>query len=251
MANKKQKPQIIFEDEAIVVLNKPPFLRAIPDRYRADLPNILDLMRQKYGEIFIVHRLDMETSGAIILAKTKEAHKHLNQQFESRSVDKKYLTLVEGSNFPEEGEIDAAIGSHPTMKRQRVTTKGKKSVTQYKLVEAFQGFALVEAKILTGRMHQIRVHFESIGFPLAVDAVYGRRESLSITDIKKGKIRFAKGEDSANPLIERSTLHSWKIGFEHPTTGERMNFEADLPKDFRATVNQMRKWRGLSEWVNK
>jgi len=245
MANKKQKPQIIYEDEAVVVLNKPPFLRAIPDRYRADLPNILDLMREKYGEIFIVHRLDMETSGAIILAKTKEAHKHLNQQFESRSVDKKYLTLVEGSNFPEEGEIDAAIGSHPTMKRQRVTTKGKKSVTQYKLVEAFQGFALVEAKILTGRMHQIRVHFESIGYPLAVDAVYGRRESLSITDIKKGKIRFRKGEENTNPLIERSTLHSWKIGFEHPTTNEKMNFVADLPKDFRATVNQMRKWRKM------
>ena len=243
----KQKIEVLFEDEWVVVANKPPFLRTLPDRYRKDLPNLLDFFRKKYGEIFIVHRLDKETSGIIILAKTKEAHKHLNQQFEKRTIDKSYLTLVEGNGFPENGKIEKAISSHPTSNRMKVSKKGKPSVTEFQLVEQFQNFALVEAKILTGRMHQIRVHFESIGFPLAVDAIYGRREQLSFTDIKKGKLKTGKDETETKPLIQRSTLHSWKIEFEHPTSTKRVNFEANPPKDLKATINQLRKWRGVGE----
>lgn len=239
----KQKIEIIYEDEFLVLANKPPFLRTLPDRYRQDLPNVLDFFRKKYGEIFIVHRLDKDTSGIIILAKTKEAHKHLNQQFEKRTIDKSYLTLVEGNNFPEKGKIDKAISSHPTSNRMKVSKKGKPSITEFHLVEQFQNFALVEAKILTGRMHQIRVHFESIGFPLAVDAIYGRREKLSFTDIKLGKIKTGKQEIETKPLIERSTLHSWKIEFEHPDSGKRIDFQAEPPKDLRATINQLKKWR--------
>ncbi len=239
----KQKIEIIHEDEFLVVANKPPYLRTLPDRYRKDLPNVLEFFRNKYGEIFIVHRLDMETSGIIILAKTKEAHKHLNQQFENRTIDKSYLTLVEGNGFPENGRIEKAIATHPSSNRMKVSVKGKPSITEYKMVEQFQNFALVEAKILTGRMHQIRVHFESIGFPLAVDSIYGRREKLSILDIKKGKIKSGKDAAEVRPLIERSTLHSWKIEFEHPNSGERISFEAEPPKDLRATINQLRKWR--------
>lgn len=238
----KKKPEIIYEDKAIVVVNKPPFLLTIPDRYAVEKPNILAYLKNTRDEVFTVHRIDKETSGILVFAKTEQAHKHLSKQFQERSIDKFYLTLVDGKMYQQEGVIDKAIAQNPSRQEKMIITeKGKPSLTHYKVVECFKHFSLVEANIKTGRTHQIRVHFESMGYPLAVDAIYGRRDAFFLSEIKGKKYRLGKDQDE-RPLISRSILHAQRILFDHPTSGERVEFKAELPKDFSAVVKQLRKW---------
>jgi 23S rRNA pseudouridine955/2504/2580 synthase/23S rRNA pseudouridine1911/1915/1917 synthase len=122
-----------------------------------------------------------------------------------------------------------------------IASRGKASLTLYRVMERFRNYTLVEANIKTGRMHQIRVHFQSIGYPLAVDAIYGRTEAFLLSAVKQNKFQLGK-EQEERPLISRSTLHAARLAFDHPRTGQRMNFEANLPKDFDAVVKQLRKW---------
>ena len=244
MATKKQKASIIFEDDDLLVVNKPPFLLSIPDRWKKEKPNVLDQMRAHCQAPFTVHRLDKETSGILILAKNADAHKNLSQQFEKRTVDKKYLALVEDASLPEQGSISGSIAPHPVKKgRMIISNKGKISLTEYRTLEKFNHFTLAEATIKTGRMHQIRVHFQSIGYPLAIDSVYGNRDQISFTDIKKSKKNLGKSNEPPRPLMSRITLHAWKLQLTHPTTKKIINFTAPLPKDFRALLNQLRKWQ--------
>lgn len=238
----KQKVEIIYEDKAIVVVSKPPFLRSIPDRYAPDLPNVYNQLQESIGEVFTVHRLDKNTSGLLVFAKTEEAHRHLSMQFENRTAEKTYLTILEGHLFPEEGVIDKAIAPHPRIpNRMIIAPKGKPSKTTYKATKFYQKFTLVEAKIETGRTHQIRVHFESIGFPLAVDEVYGRRKEIFFNDIKHGKISLGK-EAEPRPLMSRTALHAFRLKIQNPVTGMMMTWEAPLPKDFKALINQLDRW---------
>jgi len=243
MKNKRQNLEILHQDDSIFVVNKPPFLLSIPDRWKAELPSVKTELLKKYDEAFIVHRLDKETSGILVLGRNKESHRSLSIQFEERSIDKKYLVLVDGNDLPETGSINSPLAPHPSKPgKMRVHRNGKASLTEYRVLERFNDFTLAEATIKTGRMHQIRVHFESIGYPLAIDADYGRRGSLSIADIKKKKVRLGKEVREPKPLMFRSSLHAWKLSFVHPDSSERVHFEAELPKDFRAVLNQLRKW---------
>ncbi|MCB0593445.1 MAG: RluA family pseudouridine synthase, partial [Phaeodactylibacter sp.] len=125
--------------------------------------------------------------------------------------------------------------------KMTVAKKGKSAVTHYKVAERFRQFTLVEARIETGRTHQIRVHFESIGHPLAVDSLYGRREAFFLSEVKLKRYQLGRDEEE-RPLMSRMPLHAWKLALEHPHTGERMEFEAPLPKDFAAVLKQLRKW---------
>jgi 23S rRNA pseudouridine1911/1915/1917 synthase len=236
------KPDIIFQDEHIIVANKPPQLLSIPDRFDALKPSLSADLTVLFGKIFIVHRLDRETSGIIVFAKTEEAHRHLSIQFENHETQKVYLALVDGVMHQDEGEIDRPIAEHPTIPgKMMVAKKGKESFTLYTVIERFKHFTLVEADIRTGRTHQIRVHFQSLGYPLAVDALYGRREALFGRDIKN-KFKVGKFTEEELPLMKRISLHSHRLTFKHPLSNEYMSFETELPKDFRATINQLRKW---------
>lgn len=238
----KTRLEIIYEDKAIVVVNKPPFLRSIPDRYAPDLPNVFHQLQDFYGEIFVVHRLDKNTSGLLVFAKTEAAHRLLSIQFENRVAEKTYLTLLEGKLEPAEGVIDKPIGPHPRIpNRMIIAPKGKPSKTTYRAVKFYKKFTLAEAKIETGRTHQIRVHFESIGYPLAVDEIYGRRKEIFFNDIKQGKISLGK-EAEPRPLLARTALHAFRLKIQHPVTGMMMEWEAPLPKDFKALVNQLDRW---------
>lgn len=239
---KKLQPTIIFEDDDLVILNKPADFLTIPDRFIADKPSLVSFLKNKMEDVFIVHRLDRETSGVIIFAKNKEAHRSLSMQFEHRTVDKIYLALVEGNLNKEEGEIDHAIATNMRDSGKMIIAKrGKKSLTLYKVIERFKNYTLVEANIKTGRTHQVRVHFQSIGYPLAVDKLYGRNDEFLLSTIKKKKYR--RGKDTVErPLMSRTTLHALKVTFTHPTSQEVMTFEVELPKDFRAVLNQLRKW---------
>lgn len=236
------KPDIIFEDDYVLVVNKPADLLTIPDRFDAKKPSLLGTLSQQLGKIFTVHRLDRETSGIIVFAKTEEAHRHLSIQFEKHETSKIYLALLDGVLHQEEGEINKPIAPHSSISGKMVVAKrGKESLTLYKVIERFKYFTLVEANIKTGRTHQIRVHFQSIGYPLAVDVLYGRKQFILLSQIKSNRFKLNKLEEE-RPIMSRTTLHAHKLVFRHPATEEPMTFEAPVPKDFSALLNQLRKW---------
>jgi 23S rRNA pseudouridine955/2504/2580 synthase/23S rRNA pseudouridine1911/1915/1917 synthase len=238
----KWKSEIVFEDDHILVVEKPAFLLSIPDRFVPEKENLLDLLRQGREEVFTVHRLDRETSGIMVFAKTREAHRELSMQFEKRTVSKKYLVLVDGRVQDEEGRIELALQENPAKPgTMRVASKGKPSLTLYRVLERFKGYTLLEADIQTGRTHQIRVHFTAIGHPLAVDPIYGQREAFFLSQIKGRKFRLGKFEEE-RPLMTRTTLHAYRLQFLHPDSGEAVDFQCEWPKDFAALVKQMRKW---------
>lgn len=239
------KGNIIYEDVSLLVVEKPAFMLSIPDRFSPEKENLLDLLRETREEVFTVHRLDRETSGIILFAKTREAHRDLSLQFEKREVSKKYLALVDGAVMEEEGRIEQPIGesqSHPG--KMEITKRGKPSLTLYKALERFKGYTLVEADIQTGRTHQIRVHFAAIGHPLTVDSLYGQREAFFLSEIKGKKFQLGKYQEE-RPLMTRTTLHAWRLQFRHPESGEMMDIQSELPKDFAALLNQMRKWAAV------
>ena len=244
----KKDHEIVFEDDHIVVVNKSAGLLTIPDRYQHDKRNLSSLMIERYGEIFVVHRIDRETSGLIMFAKNAEAHKALSEAFEATKIDKTYLAIVQGTPTPAENRIETFLVKSETERSKIIVfKKGKWAITDYKVLESYdRKYSLVEVKILTGRTHQIRVHMKHIGNPLLVDSKYSNKEEFMLSEIKRRKFRLQKDEVE-RPLINRHTLHAAKLGFDHPITGERMNFELALPKDMKAVVNQMRKVVGVSE----
>lgn len=238
----KTQIEILYEDDDLVIINKPPKYLTLPDRYNISKPSLLGFLRKKYTEIFVVHRLDKETSGVLCFAKNAVAHKNLCQQFERRTTEKIYLALLEGHLFEKEGVIDKPIAPSSVIKGKMVIKKsGKSSITHYKMIEEFKHYSLVEANIKTGRTHQIRVHFESHGNPIAVDSIYGRQSGFYLSQVKLKKYRSGKYEEE-QPLMNRTTLHAYRLTFAHPTTGEKMQFEAPLHKDFSAVLKQLRKW---------
>ncbi len=239
----KTKIDLLYEDEAFIVVNKPPNLLTIPDRFDATKPNLYHWLSAQYAKkIFIVHRIDQETSGAICFARTEAAHRHLSQQFEKRTVEKVYLALVEGQPNPPTGEIDKPIGLHPTQPgTMTVIRTGKPARTDYRTMEVFKAFSLMEADIKTGRTHQIRVHFKFIGHPLMIDALYGKRAAFYLSEVK-GRSYNPNKHQEERPLMSRTTLHAGKLVLDHPITGKRLAFEAPLHKDFAAVLQQLRKW---------
>jgi 23S rRNA pseudouridine1911/1915/1917 synthase len=238
----KNQPIIIHQDDDIVIVNKPANYLSIPDRFKPDLPNIQHFLKTKFGQIYTVHRLDRETSGIMIFAKHDIAHKALSTQFENRIVEKIYLALTSGNIHNEEDIIEKAIGKHPAVSgKMIVTKKGKPSVSAYKVIERFKHYTLVEVNIKTGRTHQIRVHLQAIGYPLAVDPLYAKKEAFFLSEVK-GKKYKKQREVEERPLISRCTLHAQKLSFNHPSTDERLTFTTDAPKDFSALLKQLRKW---------
>jgi 23S rRNA pseudouridine1911/1915/1917 synthase len=236
------KLDIIYQDDDIVLVSKPADLLTIPDRYNALKPNLYTELNKLFEKVYIVHRLDRETSGIVIFAKNEAAHRHLSLQFENHETAKIYLALVEGAVHNESGEIDKPIGPHPSVSgKMIIAKKGKNSLTHYKVIERFKHFTLLEADIKTGRTHQIRVHFQSIGYPLAVDALYGKRNELFLNQIKTKGVKLGKYEEE-RPIMTRTTLHALRLTFTHPTKNEVMTFEAPAPKDIRALIAQLQKW---------
>jgi len=210
----QHKISILYEDDDFLVINKPAGLLVLPDRFNRFAPNLFDILKKQYSEIFVVHRIDKETSGIIICAKNADAHKALGQQFEHHKVRKTYLALVQGNLPNDSGKIDLPIAEHRSEANMMVIDKqrGKPSVTEYRVIERFSRFTLVELQPLTGRTHQIRVHLKAIGHPLAIDTLYGRRKEIFLSDIKP---KFKHTESGEKPLMNRLTLHAARLEFVH------------------------------------
>jgi 23S rRNA pseudouridine955/2504/2580 synthase/23S rRNA pseudouridine1911/1915/1917 synthase len=232
---------IISENDEFIVLNKPAGLLSIPDREGKGI-SLKTMLQEKYGAIFTVHRLDRETSGLIVFAKTEEAHKNLSLQFEARKTEKIYVGLTLGALAEKKGTIDAPIAEHPTKKGTMVVNrKGKPSVTDYDVLEEFGIFSWIKFRIHTGRTHQIRVHMKQAGHPIACDSIYGDGKPVFLSSIKY-RYKISKKEEEEKPILSRLALHAQFLRFK---TGDQRSFEAEapLPKDLKALLNQLRKWK--------
>jgi 23S rRNA pseudouridine1911/1915/1917 synthase len=213
--------EILFEDDVVAVLNKPAGMVVHPGAGHRGGTLVSGLLHH-FGKLSgvggvdrpgIIHRLDKETSGCLVVAKTDAAHRALAAQFASREVVKVYLALVEGSPRFRADTIDAPIARDPVhRKKMRVTPtgRGRAAITEYRVIATAGGKSLVECRPRTGRTHQIRVHLKHLGYPVLGDPLYGRRGSFS-----------------------RHMLHAWKLQFRHPLSDERLTFEAAIPPEFR------------------
>ena len=234
--------ELLFEDEHLLVVHKPAGLLTIPDR-TGEKDSLHAQLERKYGKVFIVHRLDRETSGVLCFARNEAAHRHLSMQMEHHTADKYYYALLDGELHHEEGEIDKPIGEHASIPgKMSIRMTGKPSLTLYRVAERFKRFTLAEVLIKTGRTHQIRIHFQSIGYPLAVDALYGRRAAFLLSEVKGKSYKSGKFSEEERPIMERTSLHAARLKLDHPVSGERLEFRTELPKDFAALLNQLRKW---------
>ncbi len=239
------KPKVLYQDPHLVVINKPAGMYSIPDRWNPTLPNVRDyLQRQLAQKVFVVHRLDKGTSGVMVFPLTAEAHRLLNEQFERRTVQKVYHTVVEGQFPYEELLIDIPLRKTHRGDRAYPSVLGKEALTQVRRLQQFRNATLLECELLTGRHHQIRVHLATLGFPLLVDDVYGMRQSFFLSEIKYG---FKQGgEEEELPIIHRLTLHARHLRFHHPITEEPLQFEAPYPRDFAALLRMLEKYAPLS-----
>lgn len=232
------KLEIIFENDFFVAINKPSGLLSVPDRMQSEV-SLKDILLQRYGNIYTVHRLDKGTSGVIIFAKDDVTHKQLSLLFEEREIEKYYMGMVNGILMNPSGSIDAPIMMHPADNGSMVINpKGKASLTDYELIENFKYFSWVKFRIHTGRTHQIRIHMKHIGHPIVCDDVYGDGKPILLSSIKK-KFNLSKKEEEERPILGRLALHSWKLKFEF--NGETIELEAFPPKDLKATLQQLKK----------
>lgn len=241
MIANKLKPELVFENEYFVAINKPSGLLSIPDREGKDI-SLKIILKEKYNEIFTIHRLDKDTSGIIVFAKDEQTHKYLSGLFEDRETEKYYIGLVHGIPSHESGSVDAGIMEHPTKRGVMVTNKkGKNALTDYTVIETLGNFSLMQFRIHTGRTHQIRVHMKHVGHPIVCDAVYGTGEPVLLSTIKK-KFNLSKYEDEERPLFNRLALHAERLVFTDQQNTIH-NLEAPIPKDMRALLQQLRKWK--------
>ena len=236
---KKYNPEIVFENDSFVAVNKPAGLLSIPDREQTQT-SLKDILLEKYGSIYTVHRLDRDTSGIIIFAKTEAAHKFFSLLFEGREIEKYYMGLVHGIPTPKKGTIDAPIAEHGVQKGFYIVhQRGKPSVTDYEVMEENKTFSLVQFQLHTGRTHQIRVHCKNIGHPLACDDLYGDGKPVLLSSIKK-KYKLSKHDEKERPMLNRLALHSYRLKFTGED-GKVIDLKAELPKDIRALMQQLQK----------
>lgn len=228
---KKHQPEILFEDDFLIALNKPAGLLVLPHRSKPE-PNLKQILENKYGEIWMVHRLDRETSGVLLVAKDANTHRLLNIDFQNKQVEKTYWTLVNGKPNPPSATITLKIAESQSEKGTYITSPaGAEAVTHYQTIKNYRLFSLLSIQLETGKTHQIRVHMKVIGHPLAVDPIYGKEphEGIFLSQLKRN---FKFSQTDERPIINRLTLHAKQIQFVHPITKEEMKIEAPLPKDF-------------------
>jgi len=218
--------KVIYEDDDLLVIDKPPGLTVHPapghqahtlvNALLSRYPALADMAdKERPG---IVHRLDKDTSGLMVVAKNAQAQASLARQIKGRSIEKGYLVLVEGRLEPLEGAIEAALGRHPRHRqRMAVVAGGREATTRYRVLKYLDGYTLVEAMPETGRTHQIRVHFAAIGHPVFGDRVYGK----------------------SSPILGRQFLHAHRLGFRLPSTGQWREFTAELPPDLEETLARL------------
>jgi 23S rRNA pseudouridine1911/1915/1917 synthase len=231
---------ILYEDTDLLVLNKPPGLVVHPGAGNYEHTLVNALLHHCEGQLSgiagyarpgIVHRLDKDTSGCLVIAKNDTAHLGLSDQFRGRSVEKIYHAILCGDLPQTSGEIRASIARHPSHRRTMTVTetgKGREARTSFRILERLRCATLVQVVLHTGRTHQIRVHFQHLGFPLAGDRIYGGKQNV--------RLKLQTNYDAP-----RQMLHSYSLSFKHPRTNEQISATAPWPDDFKSAVAALRK----------
>lgn len=231
---------ILYEDQHLIVVNKPPGLVVHPAAGHASgtlvnallhhCPDLEGIGGEKRPGI--VHRLDKDTSGILVVAKTAQAHQALSTQFKSRSIQKQYLALVYGDPQGDHGMVDLPIGRHPVDRKKMAILEsgGREALTLWQVMERYQSASLMRLDLKTGRTHQIRVHCKAMGHPIVGDCVYGGRRHLA--RLAKSNPRLHR----AVRLTKRQMLHAHRIGFIHPASADFQSFQAPLPEDIGAVM---------------
>jgi len=233
---------ILTEQSDWIALDKPSGILSIPDRLGKER-SLKTWLADRYGDIFTVHRIDRDTSGLILFARTPQAQQVLSAQFENREIEKIYLGIVLGCPSQTTGTIEAPIAEHPVKKGTMIIHRnGKSAHTEYVLIDRFPGYSLLQFRILTGRTHQIRIHSRELGHPIVCDPIYGDGKPFLLSSLKK-KFNLSKKEEAERPLMGRLALHAHRI-CPHDLAGNRIELEAPLHKDMRAMLQQLRKLRG-------
>jgi 23S rRNA pseudouridine1911/1915/1917 synthase len=238
--------ELLYEDDAIAVVNKPAGVIVHPARGHWE-GTLASGLAHHFGQLSerggptrpgIVHRLDRETSGVIVVAKNDAAHEALAQQFQARTVEKEYLAIVVGVPDLDRDVIDKPIGDHPTHREKMAIRadhlSSRDAVTYYEVAERYLGFALVCARPKTGRTHQIRLHLAHIGCPVLCDRLYGGRAQITAGELRPGTC------EPELVVLRRHALHSQRLALAHPTTGAAMEFQAPLAEDMQTVLDVLR-----------
>jgi 23S rRNA pseudouridine1911/1915/1917 synthase len=242
---------IVFEDDDVIVINKAPGMVVHPayGNYTGTLVNALmwhfkDLPLFSSGELRpgLVHRIDKDTSGILVIAKNELALNKLSKQFYDRTTDRKYIALAWGTPDPKEGTITGHVGRN--LRNRKIMqvfpdgSHGKPAVTHYKVIEDLGYISVVECKLETGRTHQIRVHFSSIRHPLFNDDEYGGNKVLKGTTFSK----YHQFVENCFKILPRQALHAKSLAFNHPATGKRLSFDSELPEDMKQVIEKWKKY---------
>ncbi len=253
-------PPVIFEDDSLIAFDKPSGMLVAPDRWDKERENLMGLVHDKMGHgVANVHRLDADTSGLLLCAKNKVALDYLSGQFQSKTVQKKYHAIVvilppehamkvivpirdPAGGLPDAFQVELALGEDERQKGRMRVFKGrggKDCLTEFRTLEKFGRYALVECHPLTGRTHQLRVHLAAAGAPILNDPFYGDPEiKLMLSELK----RRYKGRDEEKPLIARLALHASELTLKHPVTKEPFTLQAPLPNEFEVALKYLRKF---------
>jgi RluA family pseudouridine synthase len=237
-------PPILFEDDSFIAFDKPSGLLVSPDRWDKERENLAAMVHKELSpNFFNVHRLDCDTSGVILVAKTKKALDAASNLFQSREVQKQYVAISHGLPKEEKGTIRMAMAEDETRPgKMKIVRSGKPAVTDFEVVERFRRYALVKLVPHTGRTHQLRVHLAAIGCPITCDRFYGDGRGLMLSELKRHYKQHA--ERPERPLIGRLALHAEVLSLPHPVTGVPLLIRAPMPDDFELALKYLRRYSG-------
>lgn len=244
-AAKNTEPfRVLHEDASVVVLDKAAGIAVLPERWERGAPNLVEAVQARWPGATAVHRIDKETSGLVLFARTSEAARFLQMEFEARRVGKDYHALLNGRPSWESQDCTAPLLIDADRHHRSVAVPGghpdaKAAESRFELLARYRGCVLAAVRIRTGRTHQIRAHAAVLGHPIVGDHLYGGPKELRLSDFKPG---WRGDRHEEQPLVARVALHARTLRFTHPGDGRALEFCADYPRDLRAALNQLERW---------
>jgi 23S rRNA pseudouridine1911/1915/1917 synthase len=241
----KNKINVLFQSDSLLAVDKESGVLSVPDRYNALRPNLATELLNDFPAARPLHRLDTDTSGILLFCLNPEAFGWYSDQFENKTVVKKYIAIAEGQCMEAKGIIDQPLFTQ-TDGKVIIARKGKPSQTEWEVKERFRFHTCFEIHPLTGRTHQIRVHLSSIGHPVVGDKVYGASGPLFFSTLKGKKYKLSAELEEERPLIARTALHASSLQIQEFNSGTILSIESELHKDMRVALAKLRQWSGLA-----